>query len=548
MRRRCGIVWLWIVGLLVVLPQVAAAQGAMGEPAIQIAALGGHGAAEGSWVALRIQARLPPNVGAATVSVQDIRGGVRIARTVSPVGGLCRAWLSLPLIRTADLTTSKWPLNAIVCSAEGREILREQVDVDLQATGTTAAPSLRVAIPEGTREAAQSIDWHGVSDDPAELIELPEEEMLGGPPPAFAGYDAVVIPPALRERVTQAQVAGIAAAGARVVAIGQDPPGGELGRLVWQRLESPAASPAWVFPSAPVSHPGVIETGLSHLVQWNRPVRPDAKVRLTALLLGPIALAMAFIIQSLIRRVLVALLVVALSMLIVMAVAMTYLRVVAPQVERTAGWREISAPLLNGQTAGATAVDETMTQVSPLFGRDSQIATVSNGLLWPVAPTVPRYWALRDLQMTLSQGASAGAKGSATSCELAGHLPSRATVYYSSRRLSAQGLMSSYPTTATERARFAKLADVDLAAGWWIADGYAYPGNTDASTKSADQGILLSELGEKAQSASPAFRESLAVWYELRFVGSHRYFLQISASPAAPALQVIDFGPATSKQ
>jgi hypothetical protein len=457
-----------------------------------------------------IAVEFPAVSGDVDVSVQDVRGGVEIVRRVPGISG--RTWLPLPVVAPSDLAasgTGAWPLNITLRSTQ-RGV--EQARLSLAfGQGTTA---LRLA------SSSPMPGFGGL------CVIVPEQEILAAPPLVFAGCDLVYLGPDLQARITRERALELLAAGVRLAAPvdGSGPPGstgGSLGRLVWERTDI-GGRPLWTTAARAAGPPAIIEPGLGHFTDGLQVLPPALTTPL--LLTAPLAVILLVLQRGLFHRRRMVLAASVLSMVLLTGAMILYLHAHALRWQTLAQWRQTAAS--QDKPTGGYMLDERLDRCTAWFSVTADIKAEARQLLFPVAPTVGQYWALRDLQLRLDGDG-----------HLSATLPARSVLWCESRAADALGVLPAYPTRAAERARLWAALQVAPSNAWWLIGGYVKAAETPD-----EPGTLLSAWAAGNPWVTGAVLNSAVramPWYEMRFEPRHRYLLW----PREGILNVVDFGP-----
>ena len=507
--------------------------------------------ARAGWELLAVDFSAAP--GEIEIVLQDARGGPAFVRQVQSGGGAQRTWMALPLVEPGELEGAGGWQVAATLSQGGRQIESAQMPVttSIAASGrgegagpaTTEEKIFRIVIPSGRRRIVESIDWRsagavggGEGGGGIVFIELPEEDILDGPPALFADIDALLLPGGMR--LTQERAQALINVGLRIVVPGETAPGGELSRLVWERLNSGAATSQaastggtrqalWATPETPVRRPEVIEPGLANITEFNgalQPAQADASVVAAILTSGPLAILLLLIVRGLFKRRWLVLVASVLAMALASAGVIGYMRAARPETRREVAWQQSQAG--RREATGALTLKENLILQSPLFAQTLDLPAADGEFIYPVASTPRAYWKLNHLRLVEGGGTGAAQDGG---MRLQARLDARSAIAYEKRSLSAgAGLLAPYPRTDAERARFGDLIHLDLKQGWWSEGGYL-------RRPAASAPVLFASW---AAEQSPVVRSAAQAWYETRFDARHRYFLYVSDS----GLQMVDFG------
>ncbi len=492
------------------------------------------GSSPASWELLEIE--LPPSAAqeSAVVQVQDARGGLSVARSCS--GG--RVLVPMPLVQPGALG-SYWRLDVRVRDSSGsRPLTRTTFEIPLG--GSSADPlTFRVAVSPGfKRQAEEAAAVLRGRTAPIVALEIPEEEILSGSPLLFSTCDAIYLSQQLAGRLDQKRALALISAGIQFISTGDHAPAGELSHFVWESVPSktqPATqaesqSPLWYFPDQRIERPTLIEPALARLVGENGLAGDvwaslSPKLNTSLLLVGPISVVVVLLAWGLFKRSWVRFLASAIALTAITMITLTYLRSADIAASRSASWQHIFA---GKRAITAVSLEESLTAYSPLFAHNWSSFGHENQLLLPLSRSPREYWSGSSVQLTLP-----GAAHASDPTQLTAPLPARGVQRFSTRAAFAAGLMPVFPASPEDRQEFTRRVGMSFASGFWLIEGYVYPG-----TSSTFQPENRQPFSAWAGSQLPALQSSLNAWYELRFDARHRYFLWID--PGA-GFRVIDF-------
>ena len=488
---------IWVIIYLLAL--MTGGRAAFGDSGITVSLPAGS-PRPGAWQMLLVQWN-PQTAGEVTLTLQDARGGPAVSREVTPGTGPARALLSLPLLDAASLANGRWKITATIASvvAGAAESTVAEIPID---GASSATRTLQFVVPEGQRVPAQEAGpWTVSRFATAQRAEVPEEEILDAPAaqpsPALI---AMMIPQALRSRLTEARVKAFLAIGTQIALLGGPP--GDLDRLGWEKVNDGAGRLAWI--SLVIGpKPAVIEPGLGDLVDWRKPATAQPHDMRITYWFGPAAVVLVILSYELFRR--------RSSVLLAWVIALCGLSVVAVRIDdantandivRTATWSQ-SPP------DAPVALRESLQTQSPLFAKHVSIAASSSAVLYPIAAAAREYWNWRGLTLHLGDGVSN------SPIRLEGTLPARSVPSFETR--TAEAMSPGIPA-------------------FRVFEGYVSVVHNDHTP--AEPGAPFSTWADTRPIPE---QSALKTWYALRFNAAHLYLLTLTDDPDDP-LHVVDQG------
>jgi len=347
---------------------------------------------------------------------------------------------------------------------------------------------------------------------------MTEEEILSGPVLLFAGCDVVFLSDRVAGRITAERVAALLNTGVQLMTA-KDPAahGGTLSHLAWRSAGSPG-EPAGLWITGPGSYPRprVLEPGLERVNALWEPAGPSRRCRWTVILLPGGSLVLLFLVRGLFRRRILVLLTTFVAFAGLSVGVIFGLR--SSEVARTTriAWVASDAPPAAG---GSTLkITDSFRATSALLGERARITAEQDQLLFPASVSARQHFAHRNVTLSLDVFSEDGLRRiSRLECGLG---PRRILLYtVRSAALRAEDPMARQAW-----------------AGDWIEGGYVTAVAGQGSPSTAAAPILVTRWAAQ----HPAISDALGAWYELRFVATHRYFMQ--APSGDEPLTFTDFG------
>ena len=427
------------------------------------------------WETLVVHVAIPP--GGARLSVRDARGGLMVSRNVD--GGEGDVLMPLPFVAESELPDGVWPVEIGV----GDDFEK----VSVTRPGRTRNDRFRVAlVGDASVEAAQ-----GLSGLPLATVKISATDLVSGPPLAFAGFDAVVIPEAVAVRVEEQRILTLAATGVKIIVAGERPANFE--RLAWQAV---GTGKAWIFPASSLPALPVIEPALASSRVLQVEATANGTVRAVVALVPVAALILIVLMRGMIRGRWSVLLGCVAGFAVLTGGTLFLLRENAPGEERRAGW-SIRTPMPMDSGKRVLTERETLRCDAVLFDHSLHASVEEGSLLLPIAPDAGTYFGWREAILTLN------ADGGAMVVDAP--IRARRAAAYLERSASL-----TYPEEGT---------------GWPVDGGYV-------ETPQGRQ-LLTAFAARGEERGGQTIRNSLLAWYDLRFDVSRRYVLRPSTTQTA---------------
>lgn len=460
---------------------------------------------------------LPSGVSStATISLQDARGGLTVARAASdafmdPGTGQSTIIIALPYLAETELPANKWPL---VCTISGAKPALREVRRPAPAADRS---TLRVIRPA---KAADMRVPQGLSTLPTIVTAMPDEEILTGPLLLFASADMVLLSGDLAGKLSEERAADLMAAGVQLVIAENSeeavPMKSALARFAWSRV-SASSFAGWITPARPLSRPQVLEAYLGDAPALNPRVVPSPALK-RSLVITPLACVVLLILAwGLFRHPATILAACAVAFLGAAVIFVAYARGVSPPMTSAVMWKASSSDLdgpTGGAGSGALVLTESFTALQPLFTYQALATRDQGTLLYPVFSSSRQYFAMKEARLDLLDSTEnrldAGSHFEVT-------LKPRTQLVFASRSASLEAAFTRQALTAAN--------------GWWLSEGYVY-----ADADARRNGVLITEW----VNAHPPIAASLLTWFNLRrFTPDHRYvILEQRTTP-----MLIDLGP-----